>query len=190
MVLPIRVSPLLIQETKLLNAIAAKIAQNIFQRQFVALGMSKQLGNNHRIASEYDHSMLLHVCEQMLAFCAKNNQKLVDDIFKEMNWSEYEFRGEINFPLENLPAVDVVKLSNTLFEAARTFLEDSQIFYYVNLWIYQGKTYELIKFVDKKDSDVREISKALSQYLKAVKANGMISAATQRWLIVELIRRF
>ena len=184
-------SAFLIQETKLLNAIAAKIAQNIFQRQFVALGMSK---NNWETIIELlqntDHSMLLHVCEQMLAFCAKNNQKLVDDIFKEMNWSEYEFRGEINFPLENLPAVDVVKLSNTLFEAARTFLEDSQIFYYVNLWIYQGKTYELIKFVDKKDSDVREISKALSQYLKAVKANGMISAATQRWLIVELIRRF
>ncbi len=181
----------LIQETKLLNAIADKIAQNVFQRQFATLGMAK---NNWETIIELlqntDHGMLLHVCEQMLVFCAKNNQKLVDDIFKEMNWSEYEYRGEINFPLKNLPAVDVVKLSTTLFEAAKTFLEDSQIFYYINLWIYQGKTYELIKFVDKKDSDVREISKALTQYLKAVKENGMISAATQRWLIVELIRRF
>lgn len=184
-------SAFLIQETKLLNAIADRISQNIFQRQFVTLGMSK---NNWETIIELlqntDHVMLLHVCEQMLAFCAKNNQKLVDDIFKEMNWTEYEFRGEINFPLENLPAVDVVKLSTMLFGAARTFLEDSQIFYYVNMWIYQGKTYELIKFVDKRDSDVREISKALSQYQKAVKANGMVSAATQRWLIVELIRRF
>ena len=184
-------SVFLIQETKLLNAIADKISQNVFQRQFKTLRMSK---NNWETIIELlqntDHVMLLHVCEQMLAFCAKNNQKLVEDIFKEMNWSKYEYQGEINFPLENLPAVDVVKLSNTLFEAARTFLEDSRIFYYVNLWIYQGKTYELIKFVDKRDSDVKAISKALTQYLKAVKANGMISAATQRWLIVELIRRF
>ncbi|NLZ83641.1 MAG: pyruvate, phosphate dikinase [Clostridiales bacterium] len=58
------------------------------------------------------------------------------------------------------------------------------------MWVYQGKTYELIKIVDKRDSDVRKISQALTAYLKAISNNQITSEATERWLKVELTRRF
>ena len=184
------VSTFLTEEEKLLDAIAGKISTRIFYDE---LGPTEPRSNWEAILlflQNTDHSMLLHVCEKMLTLLGKNDPSYVLDIFNEMNWAESDFQGEINFPHNDIPAMDVILLSNTVFNAARSCLEDSQIFDYINLWIYQGKTYELIKLVDRKDSDVKDISKALQQYLKAVKTNDMASKATKRWLIVELVRRF
>lgn len=86
--------------------------------------------------------------------------------------------------------MNVIKLSNDIFEMARTYFDDQQIFNFISLWIYQGKTYELIKVVNKKNSDVRDISKALSHYIEAISANKVKSKITERWLLVELTRRF
>jgi len=179
----------LIQEEKLLNTVANKIAQTIYQKEILEQGDSRS--NWEAIITlleSTDHSMLQHVCGKMLTVLAKDNHDLAEDIFTQMNWTRYQ--GEINFPLERLPSVDVITLSRNLFDIARTCLSDAQIFDYINLWIYQGKTYQLIKLVDRKDSDVKDISKALVQYLKAVKTNQTLNKTTQRWLIVELVRRF
>jgi len=181
----------LVQEEKLLSTVANKIAQIIYQKEI-------QYSNDPRsnwkailtLLQRTDHEMLLHICEKMLTLLARNNQNLITDILSDMNWSVNEYQGEINFPHRNLPDVDVINFSKRLFKTARTCMEDSQIFDYINLWIYQGKTYELIKLVDKRDSDVKDISKALVQYVKAVKVSEMSSKTTRRWLLVELIRRF
>ena len=186
----IAVTSFFAEEEKLLNTVANKIANRIFYDE-LELPESRSNWEAILLFLQYtDHTMLLHVCEKMLTLLAKNDQAFIMDIFKEMNWSDYDYQGEINFPHVDMPAVDVVLLSNSVFNVAKTFLGDSQIFEYINLWIYQGKTYELIKLVDKKDSDVKDVSKALTQYLKAVETNENSSKATRRWLIVELVRRF
>ncbi len=184
------VTSFLVQEEKLINAVASKISHNI---HFCELEPGESQSNWEAILlflQNTNHSMLLHVCEKMLALLAKKDQSFIIDIFKEMNWTEYDYKGEINFPHKEIPAVDVILLSNSVFHVAKNCMEGSKIFDYISLWIYQGKTYELIKLVDKKNSDVKDISKALAQYLKAVKSNEMSSKATKRWLIVELVRRF
>lgn len=184
------VSSFLLQEEKLLHTVASKIASRI---HFDELAPGEFRSNWEAVLlflQNTDHTMLLHVCEKMLALLAKKDQDFIADIFKEMNWVEYDYKGEINFPRNDMPAVDVTLLSNSIFQVAKTCLEDSQISDSITLWIYQGKTYELIKLVDRKDSDVKDISKALLQYLKAVKDTEMSSRATKRWLIVELVRRF
>jgi pyruvate, water dikinase len=181
------------QEEKLLKAIASKIAQSIFQKNFQEFGDSKSNWKTIvKLLQNTDQGMLLHICGKMLALLAKTNQKLVEDILVQMNWVGYDYQGEFNYPQENLPSVDVIPLSDRLFNAASSCFDSEQIFDYISLWIYQGKTYELIKIVNKRNSDVKDISKALKQYLKAVKSNEMTSSssATQRWLRVELIRRF
>ena len=180
----------LTQEEKLLNAVACKISNKICLDE---LEPNEKRSNWEAILlflQKTDHSMLLHICEKMLTLLAKTDQTFIIDIFKEMNWTESDYRGEINFPRNDMPALDVILLSNTVFHVAKNCLEDAKIFDYISLWIYQGKTYELIKLVDKKNSDVKDISKALIQYRKAVKSNEMPSKATKRWLIVELVRRF
>src|SRR5690606_38819878 len=111
-------------------------------------------------------------------------------ISKEFDWIIYDTHDEINFPLETIPEVDLISFSNNVFSNASKHLNDSQIYEHINLWIYQRKTYDLIKIVDKRDSDLDKISQALSAYLKAVNDNESSSDATQRWLLSELTRRF
>ncbi|NLZ81597.1 MAG: pyruvate, phosphate dikinase [Clostridiales bacterium] len=179
------------QEIRLLNTITKRISETIDRSD-----SSKKYNYRNRWEAIYDllqktdHETLLYVCEKMLALLAGINPNIVDVIFKEMDWIKYDIYGEVNFPLETLPKVDVIKLSRIIFENLPKCLSDSQIYEYINLWIYQGKTYELIKIVDKRDSDVRKISEALSGYVKAIKNEEMTSEATKRWLKVELTRRF
>ncbi len=184
------ISTFLTEEEKLLDTVASKISTRIFYDE---LEPTEQRTNWEAILlflQNTDHSMLLHICEKMLTLLGKNDPSYVVEIFRQMSWAEHDFEGEINFPHSDIPSMDVIQLSNVVFNAARSCFEDSSIFDYINLWIYQGKTYELIKLVDRKGSDVKDISKALLQYLKAVKTNDMASKATKRWLIVELVRRF
>lgn len=179
------------QESRLLNTIAKRISETIDKRDSV-----KKFNYRNRweaildLLQKTDHEILLYVCEKMLSLLSRINPPLVQNVFTEMNWSKYDTHGEINFPLETLPEVNIIHLSRILFENSTKILEDSQIYDYINLWVYQGKTYELIKIVDKRDSDIKKISQALSAYVKAVKNNKMSSETTRRWLRVELTRRF
>lgn len=178
-------------EVRLLNTIARRFSETIDKKDSV-----QKYNYRNRweaildLLQKTDHEILLYVCEKMLALLASINPKMVKNIFNEMDWVKYNLNSEVNFPLETLPAVDVIRFSKILFDNSLINLDDIQIYDYINLWIYQGKTYELIKIVDKKDSDVKKISHALSAYLKAVKNNEMTSEATKRWLKVELTRRF
>lgn len=180
----------LAEEEKLLAAVSSKIAGRIFCDELEPAESRSNWEAILLFLQNTDHPMLLYVCEKMLTLLAKNDPACISSIFKEMNWSEHDFQGEINFPRTGLPVMDVILLSSSVFRAAKKFFGDAQIFDYINLWIYQGKTYELIKLVDKKDSGVKDISKTLKQYLKAVTTNDMSSKTTKRWLIVELVRRF
>lgn len=178
-------------EIRLLNTIARRISETIEKKD-------SSLIYNYRnrweailaLLQKTDLDILLYVSEKMLALLASINPNIVETIFKEMNWEKYNLQSEINFPLDALPEVDIIRFSKILFESSMKILEDSQIYDYISLWVYQGKTYELIKIVDKRDSDVKKISGALSSYLKAVNNNEMSSEATKRWLKVELTRRF
>lgn len=179
------------QEIKLTNAIANRISESIYKKSLQEVGVFRRDWEAIlTLLQKTDREMLLYVCEKMFALLARTNPNLLTDIFLEMDWPKYTNQGEINFPLETLPAVDPVCFCQILFASASTCFNDSQIYNYINLWIYQGKTYEIIKIVDKKNSDVKDISKALDQYVKAVQDNEMSSEATKRWLKVELIRRF
>ena len=84
----------------------------------------------------------------MLSLFAEINPNIIRNISKEINWLKYETYGEINFPIETLPEVDLIHLSNIIFENSAKCLSDSQGYDYINLWVYQGKTYDLIKIVD------------------------------------------
>ncbi len=179
------------EEQRLLDSIANRIADRLYKMNF-------QHNNRFRgdweaiitLLQNTDQDMLLYVCEKMIALLAGTNPNLLNDIFDIMEWNRDRIQGEINFPLETLPAFDVTHLSRILFSKASTCLEDDCIYNYISLWIYQGKTYELIKKIDKKDIDVKDITHALSQYMNAVRGNEMVSEATKRWLTVELIQRF
>lgn len=188
-IFPNEESAFLPQEIKLSRAIVSRISESISRQ-------SLQKPGNHRrdweaiinLLQKTDHEMLLYVCEKMFAVLGKTSPHLLNNLYCEMDSSIYENIGEINFPLETHPALDTISFSQHLFEIASNCFDDLQIYEYINLWIYQGKTYALIKIVDKKNSDSKDISRALSQYIKAVKENDMPSEATKRWLKVELMR--
>lgn len=179
------------QEKRLLDTIAARISDYLFKSN--QLTISKYRGSWKAILNlleKTDHEMLSYVCEKMLALLARTNTNLLSDIFQKMDWTKYKIQGEVNFSLDTLSEFDIKQLSNILFQSANTCFDDATIYDNISLWIYQGKTYALIKKVDKKDSDAKSIADALAQYVKAVKENEMASIATKRWLTVELIRRF
>lgn len=179
------------QEKKLLQAISNKIARIIYQKFYRYY--SDDNGNWTAILKLLQNSnreMLLHVCEKMLVHLAAKNTKLVENVFSEMGWIEHKYKGEINYPLENLSAVDAAVLSEKLFNAASQCFDDKHIFEQILLWIYQRETYELIKIVNRQSTEIKDISKALTKYQNAVKANKKVNESTQRWLFVELIRRF
>ncbi len=178
------------EEEKLLATVANKISNRIFSFEYEPTGSRSNWEAILLFLQNTDRPMLLYVCEKMFTLLAKNDRSHIKDIFNKMNWSNFDYQGEINFSNHDMPAVDVILLSTYVFEAAKACLEDAQIFDYISLWIYQGKSYKLIKLVDRKDSDVKDVSNALANYLQAVQSNERSSKSTKRWLIVELIRRF
>lgn len=183
--------PFLDHEVKLMYTISARIADRLLKSSLLPLeDYRRDWKAIVHLLQKSDHEMLLYLCEHMLALIADISPKLALEVFEEMGWSKYHIQGEINFPLETLPDVNVGHLSEILFRAASSCLDDRQIYDRVNLWIYQGKTYELVKIVNKKDADVSLIHKALNQYLKVIRESGNPSQATRRWLTVELARRF
>lgn len=178
-------------EVRLLNTIAKRIADSIEKRDFFQTYNYKNRWEAIlTLLQKTDHDILRYVCEKMNSLLASMNPLIVEAIHREMNWNTYHFDTEINSPLETLPEVDIISFSKILFKHSMKSLNDTQIYEYLNLWIYQGKTYELIKIVDKPDSDIKKISAALSSYIKAIKNNEMSSEPTNRWLKVELTRRF
>lgn len=178
------------QETRLLDTIAKRISEKIERETADKSNYSHQWRAILNLLQKTDHKILRYICGKMLALIAEKNSKAVQNIFKDIKWAKYDVYDEINYPLETLPEVDLIRLSRIIFENAARCLTDNQICDYINLWIYQGKTYDLIKIVDKKDSDANQISQALSAFMKAVKDNDLPSEATKRWLQAELTRRF
>lgn len=179
------------QEIRLLDTIAKRISEKIEKNEATyKSGYSTQWKAILNLLQKTDHKNLRYICGKMLALMAEKNPKVVQNIFKDFKWVKYDTYDEINYPLEALPEMDLIRLSQIIFENASKCLTDNQIYDYINLWIYQGKTYDLIKIVDKKDSDANKISQALSAFMKAVRDNDLPSEATKRWLLVELTRRF
>ncbi|MFA7172763.1 MAG: PEP/pyruvate-binding domain-containing protein [Kiritimatiellia bacterium] len=179
------------QEAKLLDIIANIIADSIYKKQpQLSTHQAAEWESIIELLKNTDHEMLLHVCEKMLAILAKISPNLLVGVFNEMNWSKFNEHGEVNTPLEALPEIDVVYLSTVLLSAARNCLNDSKIYDYICLWIYQKKTSQLIKIVNKKSSDVKSVAKAIQQYKQAIAKNKVSSEPTKTWLTIELIRRF
>ncbi len=178
-------------EVKLMQTISARIADRILKSSLLPLeDYRRDWKAIVHLLQKSDHELLLYLCQHMLALIADVSPKLALEVFAEMGWTEYHSQGEINFPLDPLPDVNVGHLSEILFRAASSCLDDRQIYDRINLWIYQGKTYELVKIVNKRDADISLIRKALNQYLKVIRESGNPSQATRRWLTVELSRRF
>lgn len=179
------------QERRLLRTIANRISDSVYQRELKSAAHAEPPWKPIiELLKNTDHEMLLYVCEKMMAVLAKQNQELLADVFDQMNWSGYKSRGEVNSPLASLPAIDVIRLSQTLFAHAAGVISDAQIHENISLWIYQKKTSELVKIVHKKSSDIKSILQALEQYRKAVAKNRLSNEPTRRWLTAELIRRF
>lgn len=179
------------QEKRLLNTISKRIAENIDKRDaFDKHNYRSQWSAILNLLQKTDHKILLYVCEKMLALLSRVSPNAVENVFREMNWVKYDLHNDINFPLETLPEVDVDRLSKILFENSAKCLNDRQIYDNISLWIYQGKTHELIKIVNKKDSDIGKISQALCAYQNAVNSNEVSNDASKRWLLAELTRRF
>lgn len=179
------------QEARLLDTIAKRISEKIEKTETSGKAdYIRQWRTILTLLQKTDHKILRYICGKMLALIAEKNPKAVQNIFNEIKWVKYDVYDEINYPLETLPEMDLIRLSEIIFNNAAKCISDAQIYDYINLWIYQGKTYDLIKIVDKKDSDANQISQALSAFMKAVKDNNMPSEATKRWLISELTSRF
>lgn len=176
------------QEQKLLQAIALKLSHAVQTREM------NDTGNNWRaiikLLQRSNHGLLMLVCGKMMSLLASEYPEQSDTIIQKMNWTDYGRLGEMNVPLENLSKMDAVAFSENVFQTAAGCFPDSEIYENVNLWIFQRETYDLIALVNRSDADAKSIAKSLTNYLEAVGHGGKGSEATQRWLIVELSRRF
>jgi len=179
------------QEHKLVRTIAARISESIARRSIQESGGFRSRWKAIvELLQKTDNETLLYVCSRMIALLSRTNPDLLSRVYREMGWEQFHFEGEVNSPLAMLPDIDVIRLSDVLFESASTYLHDEMIHEKINLWIYQGKTYETARIVNKRDSDLSSTIKALKKYTQAVKASEGANEATNRWLKVELIRRF
>ncbi|NLM76949.1 MAG: pyruvate, phosphate dikinase [Ruminococcaceae bacterium] len=179
------------QEKKLLHTIAARVAEQVTSRTDRE---TDRYQNKWKtiidLLQKTDHESLLYVCGRMVNMLCRANPQLLTAVYQEMGWAHLAYQCEMNAPLDRLPDMDVIRLSERLFSSAATFLDDKKIYENINLWIYQGKTYDIARIVNRKDSDIKSIIKALKKYVQTVKANEGSSEATNRWLKAELIRRF
>ncbi|MEG0570457.1 MAG: PEP/pyruvate-binding domain-containing protein, partial [Oscillospiraceae bacterium] len=181
----------LLQEERLMHSLARKIGNVLIQKQHSAIEFAE---NNWyeiiKLLQSSNHSLLLYVCEKMLSTLAIQYPQKAESILEEFGWSGYNYTGEVNIPLAAIPKNDEVAFSNSVFKFAKFNFSNDFIYENVNRWIYQFKTYEMIKIITNQASDVNDISKSLKSYLGATTSFEPLSTATNRWLLVELIRRF
>lgn len=178
------------QEMRLLDTIAKRIAEKIEKNESRKSDYSHQWKAILNLLEKTDHKNLRYVCGKMLALIAEKSPNAMQIILNEIRWTKYDDYDGTNYPLERLPEVDLTRFSQIIFNNASKCLSDRQIYDYVNLWICQGKTYDLIKIVNKNDSDINKITQALTAFMEAVKGNNLPGEATNRWLLAELTRRF
>ncbi len=179
------------EEKRLLRIIAGRIAESLVHR----FGEESESFRNKwktilDLLQRTDNKMLLYVCSRMITMLTSRRPDLLPAIYTKMGWEEHIHKGEVNAPLKMLPDIDVVRLSGILFEAASACIDDQKIYEDINLWIYQRKTYDLARIVSKKHTDAHTIIDALKKYIENAKTIEGFNAATDRWLKVELIRRF
>lgn len=179
------------QERKLIRTIAGRVSERLIREKADENGGS---GDKWKtildLLQKTDNETLLYVCSRMISLISCKKPEILVAVYEEMGWEEQVYRGEINAPLEMLPDIDVVRLSNILFSKASGCLSDERIYENINIWIYQGKTYEIARIVNRRDADIHSIIKALRKYIKNIRNNQGLNSTTDRWLKVELIRRF
>lgn len=179
------------QEVRLLDTIANRIAEMIDKQDFGQATKNRSKWKAIlRLLQKTDQSTLTYACEKMFGLLEIMNPDLLKQLVEQNNWEIFTTSTEINFPQEALPDVDIIYLSDILFMNARNSFSDLQIYEYLSSWIYQGKTYDLVKNVTKVTADKNKLSQALKAYINAVKDSDYQSFTTKRWLLAELTRRF
>lgn len=179
------------QEVKLIQTIASRISEYLIRKTVEETGGYRNKWQTIiDLLQNTDNDTLLYICSRTMSLVLRIKPDLLSKVYAEMGWEDEIYKGETNSPLEMLPDIDVIKLSNVLFSTVSSCMDDEKIYKNINLWIYQGKTYEIARIINKKNADIRSILKALKKYIKNVKTGVGSSEATDRWLKVELVRRF
>ena len=171
-----------------MDTIANRIAEMTDKQDFGQA--THRRWRSFRLLQKTDQSTLTYACEKMFGLLEIMNPDLLNQLVEQNNWEIFTTSTEINFPQEALPDVDIIYLSDILFMNARNSFSDLQIYEYLSSWIYQGKTYDLVKNVTKVTADKNKLSQALKAYINAVKDSDYQSFTTKRWLLAELTRRF
>lgn len=181
----------LVQELRLIQKIANRIVHYVYQTKINSL---RQKRSEWKIILDLiqktDSEMLKYVCQKMIAHLATFSNMDLESVYAQIDWNIERVTGEKNYPIDTMQKPDIIKLSTNLFSMAMNVMSDSEIIELLQRWIHQGKAYALIKLADHKDTSIAQLSYAIKKYIESFPPGSLTYPPTERWLTVELIRRF
>lgn len=179
------------QEVRLIQKIANRIVHYIYMQKVNSL---RRKHSEWKVILDLiqktDAEMLRYICRKMIAHMAIYANVNLESVYTQLGWDIERVTGEKNYPIDSLQNPDIIKLSNELFAVAIQSMSDTEITELLGRWIHQERAYALIKSADHKDTSVAQLSYSIKKYIETFPSEKPIYPPTERWLTVELIRRF
>lgn len=193
------------KERKLIQTIADRIGQTIFQRHMEQVLQEWNTSKNEAcdsaspkewmvivdLVSRTDPNMFLHICRKMINHLYLSGVKEAEEVLWDFaSGFRGIFEGEVNYPSEKLPLGNMKHIREKTFNIASQHLSDAEISMRLKQWIQEEKAYPLIRAVDRLDASVKEIVNVISRYKNTSMDNKRNYFPMERWLVVALIQRF
>jgi len=195
------------KERKLICTIGDRIGQTVMHRRMEEVlrewnNAGQELTGDERGDREWvvivdllrrtDPDLLAHLCRKMTNYLVRSGAGEYSEVMESFQAGvvQAETPGEENYPLAKQPLHSVMQLAERTFRIASNYLSDGQITRYLKRCIMEQKAYSLIRAVDRPHTPLAEILEAVNRYCNRLDEHERLSSPTERWLKVDLFRRF
>ncbi|MHC4217345.1 MAG: PEP/pyruvate-binding domain-containing protein [Planctomycetota bacterium] len=198
--------PFLIEERRLINAIAERIGFFVMQRRL------QNLHESIREAIELPDSQDSHPWAILLQFLERTDPRLLKQITRKMInhlcWAGIESAQSLlhlslerdhpdddsvpdeNRPLERRQLHEVAQLTQRTFQVASENLSEAEVVECIQSWINEEKSTVLIKSLENPGTGLTEMAQAVERYKSAGIDDSELPVAVQTSLRVALLRRY
>jgi hypothetical protein len=178
---PMFQSPFLVEEQQLLNSIAERIENYLFQRDIhTSLQQweqaQKDINNNKKpdwmiiieLVENMDSNLFNRLCRRMLnRLCflgIKEAQSILGCLGMKKSCDNVLIHQDVNIPSLKIDFSLHDKFHQHIFKIASRNLSDEELLSYLNKWIKEDKIGFLVSALENTDTPLSEISAAVSRY--------------------------
>ncbi len=193
--------PFLVEERRLINAIAERIGYQVLRRRLrAAVTAAHQSGARTRqwsvilgVLRGADRPLLRRVTRRMIHYLSWSGIERAEDLLGQAEFPDGGVEGEngdVNRPQERAALEDLDTLAESTFQLASSHLTEDELVRLLQTWIKEDKAGFLYSAIEHLDVPLTEIASAIDRFHSLRIDENELPEAMRRGLRVNLIRRF